>query len=456
VRRLRGFIMRRDAAGFLLGIALMALAQVAHALLPIQHWETKRGARVYFVENHDLPMLDVSVDFPAGAGFETRDKSGTASMTASMLRLGAGGMDEDAIARSLADLGAQVSRRFDSDRAGVGLRTLSSDKERTASLGILARLLTQPEFPAPVLEREKVRAMAALKEADTKPDTIASRTFARLVYPSHPYGNRSSGEIDTIAKLTRDDLSAFHARHYVAERAVVAIMGDVTREQAAALAESLTAGLPAAAGETPTLPLVPELSNGDARWVTHPATQSHIIMGAPGIRRDDPDYFALFVGNHVLGGGGFVSRITEEVRQKRGLAYSAYSYFSPLLREGPFVVGMQTKGAQAKEALDVARKTVSDFVAKGPTAKELSAAKKNIIGGFPLRIDSNGKIHEYLAVIGFYRLPLTYLDDFTKNIDNVTIEQVRSAFQRRVHPARMITVVVGQAEQQAAVAAPDR
>src|SRR5215210_4447140 len=173
--------MRRNAAGLLLGLALMAIAQVAHALLPIQQWETKRGARVYFVENHDLPMLDVSVDFPAGAGFDTREKGGAASMTASMLRLGAGGMDEDAIARSLADLGAQVSRRFDSDRAGLGLRTLSSAKERKASLEILARLLTQPEFPAQILEREKVRLIAALKEADTKPDTIASRTFARLV-----------------------------------------------------------------------------------------------------------------------------------------------------------------------------------------------------------------------------------------------------------------------------------
>jgi zinc protease len=157
-----------------------------------------------------------------------------------------------------------------------------------------------------------------------------------------------------------------------------------------------------------------------------------------------------------LGGGGFTSRITDEVRQKRGLAYSAYSYFSPLLREGPFVVGMQTKGAQAKEALDVARRTVADFVAQGPTPKELAAAKKNIIGGFPLRIDSNAKIHEYLAVIGFYRLPLTYLDDFTKNIEKVTIEQVKAAFQRRVHPERMVTVVVGQAEQQAAVSSPDR
>jgi zinc protease len=446
--------MASNTIRFVAGIVLMVLAQAAFALLPIQQWETKRGARVYFVENRDLPMLDVSVDFPAGSGFDTRDKSGVANMTNNMLRLGAGGMDEDEIARRLADIGAQYAGRFDSDRAGVGMRMLSSAKERAGSLEILEKMVTQPQFPGPVLEREKVRLIAALKESDTKPDSIAARTFSRMVYPDHPYGLRTAGEVDTIAKLTRDDLTAFHARFYTAENAVVAIMGDVTRDEAAGIAESLTASLPSAAGASATLPPVSDLAKGEARWITHPATQSHILMGEPGIRRNDPDYFPLFVGNHVLGGGGFVSRITDEVRQKRGLAYSAYSYFSPMLREGPFVIGMQTKGAQAREALDVARKTVADFVARGPTAKELAAAKKNIIGGFPLRIDSNRKIHEYLSVIGFYRLPLTYLDDFTGNVERVTAEQVKSAFQRRVHPERMVTVVVGQPEQQAAVSAP--
>jgi zinc protease len=435
---------------YLAGIVLMVLAHAAHALLPIQTWETKRGARVYFVENRDLPMLDVSVDFPAGSGFDTREKSGAANMTNNMLRLGAGGMNEDELARKLADTGAQFAGRFDNDRSGVGMRMLSSVEERKASLELLGRMLNQPEFPANVLEREKARLIAALKEADTRPDTIAARTFNRRIYPTHPYGLRGSGEIDTVAKLARDDLVTFHRSYYTAERAIVAIMGDVGRDEAASIAEALTAPLPMASGTEATLPPVPSLEKGETRWITHPATQSHIIMGAPGIRREDPDYFALFVGNHILGGGGFTSRVTDEVRQRRGLAYSAYSYFSPMLREGPFVIGMQTKGEQAKEALAVARKTVADFVAQGPTAKELAAAKKNIIGGFPLRIDSNRKIHEYLAVIGFYRLPLTYLDDFTKNVDRVTAEQVKAAFQRRVHPERFVIVVVGQPEQQAA------
>jgi zinc protease len=445
--------MRSNVVRLALCALLMALTQAAHALLPIEHWETKRGARVYFVQNRDLPMLDVSVDFPAGAGFDTPARSGLANMTAHMLRLGAAGMDEDDIARRAADVGAQLSGRFDSDRAGAGMRTLSSAKERQQALDILARVLTQPTFPANVLEREKIRLISGLKEADTRPDTIAARTFARMVYGSHPYGLRNSGEVESVSRLTRDDLAAFHRAHYSASRAIVAVMGDVTREEAAAIAEALTAGLPAGDATAAEIPAVPQLAKGETAWITHQATQSHILVGAPGIRRDDPDYFPLFVGNHVLGGGGFTSRITEEVRQKRGLAYSAYSYFSPMLREGPFVVGMQTQASQAGAALEVVRKTLADFLAEGPTVKELAAAKKNIIGGFPLRIDSNRKIHEYLAVIGFYRLPLTYLDEFTGNVERVTVEQIRAAFKRRIDTSRMITVVVGPTDEKAAGAA---
>jgi zinc protease len=387
-------------------------------------------------------MLDVSVDFPAGAGFDTAEKSGRANLTAGMMSLGAAGLDEDEIARRMADIGAALSGRFDSDRAGVGVRTLSSAKEREQAIGILGAVLSQPEFPAKALEREKVRLIGALKEADTKPDTIASRTFSRMVYPTHPYGLRGSGEVDTVSKITRDDLESFYRSHYIVERAIVAIMGDVSREEATRIAEALTAKLPSAK-DAVTLPPVTPIAEGAERWIKHPATQSHILIGAPGIRRSDPDYFPLFVGNHILGAGGFTSRLTEEVRQKRGLAYSTYSYFTPMLREGPFVVGMQTQASQAPQALEVVRKTVADFIAQGPTEKELEAAKKNIIGGFPLRIDSNRKIHEYLAVIGFYNLPLTYLDDFTKNVERVTTAQIKAAFQKHIDPKRLVTVVVG-------------
>jgi zinc protease len=449
--------MRSSPALRWLAAGALALAALpAHALLPIQHWQTASGARVYFVENHDLPMLDLSVEFPAGAGHDQPAKSGVASMTNRLLQLGADGMTEDEIATRIADIGAQLGGRFGTDHAGLALRTLASAKERRQALDIFARILRRPEFPQTVLERERIRLVGALKEADTRPNTIASLNFYRLVYRDHPYALRSSGEVATVEKIAREDLAAFHQRHYAAQYAVVALIGDISRAEAEAIAEEVTRGLPQAAGAEPPLPPVPELGAGASRVIAHPALQAHIMIGAPGITRTDPDYFPLFVGNYVLGGGGFVSRITEEVRQKRGLAYSAYSYFSPLQQQGPFLIGMQTQRDQAQGALKVVRELLRDFVARGPTEAELKQAKQNIIGGFPLRIDSNAKIHGYLALIGAYRLPLTYLDDFVKNVERVTVADVKDAFARRVHPDRMVTVVVGADTEATADAAPLR
>lgn len=427
------------------GIAalLLTAAPSAHAILPIEHWQTSAGAKVYFVANRSLPMLDVSVDFPAGSSYDSPEKSGVAAMTNGMLRLGANGLDEGEITRRLADVGAVLGGRFDADSAGLSLRTLSDGPRRLQALDMLTRVLSAPEFPAAVLDREKVRLIGALKESNLKPDTQVSRLFYQLIYRGHPYAWRSSGEVDTVGSLTRDDLLAFYRRHYVAERAVVAIMGDLTRADAEAVAEQLTRGLPRADSAAPVLPRVEPLAQAITRHVAHPAAQSHILIGAPGISRDDPDYFPLFVGNHILGGGGFVSRITDEVRQKRGLAYSAYSYFSPQRMRGPFIIGMQTRRDQADEALDVVRKTLSDFVSNGPTPQELQAAKQNIVGGFPMRIDSNRKIHGYLGVIGFYGLPLSYLEDFVGNVERVTVADIRAAFKRRVDPDKLVTVVVG-------------
>jgi len=423
-------------------VALLVAAAPARATLPIQHWQTPAGARVYFVENHDLPMIDLSVEFPAGAAYDRPQKSGAASMTQRLLRLGAEGMNEEEIARGIADVGARLSGSFDTDRAGLALRTLSSREERDRALAIFARVLQKPVFPEAVLEREKVRLIAVLKEADTKPDTIGSRAFQRMLYRDHPYALRTSGEADTVQTLKREDLVDFHRRHYLASRAVVAIVGDLTRKEAERIAEALTSGLPHDGGASAEIPPVPPLSEAATRLIPHPATQSHIMIGTLGISRHDPDYFPLVVGNHILGGGGFVSRLTEEVRTKRGLAYSVYSYFSPLRVSGPFQIGMQTQREQAQQALDIVRAVLREFVAQGPTESELTAAKKNIIGGFPLRIDSNRDIHGYLAVIGFYRLPLTYLDDYIRNVEKLTVADIRDAFARRIDPDRLVTVVV--------------
>jgi zinc protease len=429
-----------------LALAACALAGAAHAQLPIQQWQTSAGARVLFVEARGLPMLDVSVEFPAGSGHDPEDKAGLASMTARLLRMGAQGMDEVRISEQLADVGARLAQSFDYDRAGYSLRTLSAPEQREPALEVLARILSQPSFAPQALERERARVLAGLKEADIKPDAVGGREFARLVFRDHPYARRGSGTAKSLPALTAADLAAFHARHYQAASAVLSIVGDVSREQAEQLAEQLTRELPGERQALDPLPPVAPLAQATSKEIAHPAAQAHLFIGAPGVRRGDPDYVPLLVGNYVLGGGGFNSRLYYEVREKRGLSYSVYSSLTPYAEAGAFQIGLQTRKDQAALALDVVRATLREFIAQGPTQAELEGAKQNLVGGFPLRLDSNKKILDYLAVIGFYQLPLDYLDTFPRKVEAVTIEQIREAFQRRIDPDRLVTVVVGAAQ----------
>jgi zinc protease len=425
--------------------ALCTLTGSAFATPHIQHWQTAGGARVLFVEDHDIPMLDVAVSVPAGSSYDQAGKSGVAGMTHALLDQGADGLSEDDISRGMADIGAQLGGSFDQDRASVSLRTLSHAAERDQALKIMAQVLQHPVFPDAILAREKTRLLSALKEAETKPEAIADKAFQKAVFGDHPYALPVAGDIPGVEQITTTELKAFYLAHYNASQSVVAIMGDVSRAQAEAIALQLTSQLPTGSGVAELPPVAMKIPLSELR-VFHPASQSHILIGVPGMSRNDPDYFPLYVGNYILGGGGFVSRLMNEVREKRGLAYSVYSYFMPMKQPGAFQIGLQTKKEQADGALALVRKTVADFVAQGPTEKELTAAKQNIVGGFPLRIDSNRKILEYLSIIGFYEMPLTYLDDFTSRVEKVTVAQIRSAYARHIRPEKMATVIVGAPE----------
>jgi len=257
-----------------LTITCAIVASAAGATLPIQQWQTAKGARVLFVETHDLPMLDLAVDFPAGASRDSRDKSGAASLTLGLMRSGAGAFGEDEISERLASVGADMSGRFDTDRAGYGLRSLSSARERDEALGILAAVLQKPTFPQQIFEREQQRMLAGLKEAETRPEVLADREFRRLVYGDHPYSLRGSGEVETVAKLRREDLVDFYRRHFTADDAVVSIIGDLTRSEAGAIAEQLTAGLARRLHPLPALPPVAQLDAARTSRIAHPATQA--------------------------------------------------------------------------------------------------------------------------------------------------------------------------------------
>lgn len=354
---------------FLILFWLGVHAQLALAFLPIQHWQMANGVQVYFVESHNLPILDLSIEFPAGSSTDTAETSGRASLVQRLMGMGAGGLSEDQIAEMLADVGAELDGSFDLDRAGLSLRTLSHQRERTRALDVLAQIIQRPEFPEQILERERARTIAALKEADTKPEVIADRVLMKLLYGKHPYGLRGSGEPDALMALKRQDLVDFYRAHYTAGNAVIAIIGDVTRDEANHIAEMLTENLPSGKTDN-SLPAV-EKPEPVIRKIAHPATQSHILLAYPGLSRKDPDYFPLLVGNYILGGGGFVSRLMKEIRETRGLAYSVYSVFMPYQQQGPFEIGLQTKKEQADQALQLAQKTLSDFVKLGPDRKSV-------------------------------------------------------------------------------------
>ncbi|HSI43934.1 MAG TPA: pitrilysin family protein [Methylotenera sp.] len=425
-----------------LALILICSSFSAAAGVKIQQWQTNSGAEVYFVENHDLPIVDISVNFPAGSARDTADKSGLAGVTRYMMTLGAAGMTDEVIANKMADIGAILGGEFDADRASFKLRTLSSEREQTQALDVFTKVLQKPDFPEAVLNREKARIIAGLQEAATQPESISNKAFMSALYGKHPYSLDESGEVDTVSQLKREDLQNFYTRYYSAKGSVIAMMGDMTREQANKIAENIATGMPQsaeippiAAVELPTKPIV--------QRIVHPASQSHILIGYPGIKRGDPDLFPLYVGNYILGGGGFVSRLTEEVREKRGLVYSVYSYFMPMGELGPFQIGLQTKKDQSEAAIQLVNQTLDKFLKNGVTEAELKAAKDNIIGGFPMRIDSNGKILDYLAMIGFYKLPLNYLDEYNKNVAKVTTAQIKDVFNRRLKPENFVTVIVG-------------
>lgn len=421
---------------------LLWLALPAWAGLDIQHWTTPTGARVLFVENHDLPMLDVSVSFAAGSARDRRERSGLAGLTRHVMTLGAGAWTEQDIAERLADVGATLSGFLDPDRAGFSLRTLSGERERGQALEVLRVVLTAPRFPDDVLRREQARAVAGLKEAATQPEYLGEKAFQAAIYGDHTYALPESGEIETVSALTRADLLDFHQRHYRARNMTLAIMGDVDRQTAERLAADLSADLPA--GEPPPpLPPVPMPATGSEQVIPHHATQTHLFIGQPGMTRDDPDYFPLLVGNYVLGGGSFDSRLVKEIRQKRGLSYSAYSQFTPLRERGPFLMGLQTRREATGEAVEVTRETLRAFLREGPDEAELVQAKNNLVGSFPLRLDSNRKILDHLAMIAFYGLPLDWLDTYTAKVEAVTAAAVVRAFRERIRPEAMSTVIVG-------------
>lgn len=420
---------------------LLLPALPAQAMAPIQHWVTENGARVYYAPAAELPMVDINVTFAAGSARDAGN-DGLASMTSTLLDSGAAGMSADEIANRLQAIGAELETGAARDMAWVSLRTLSDAEHLQPALSIYADVIGDPDFNATDLDRERERTLVGIRSEEQSPASVADHAHFTAMYGTHPYATRPNGTATSVSNIKRQQIRSFYQRYYVARNAIIAIVGDVDRKAAGQLAETLSSRLPSGEAAA-SLPAPANLAQASEQRISHPSSQTHVLVGAPGMRRGDPDYFTLYVGNHVLGGSGLVSRMSNEIREKRGLSYSASSYFSPMQQNGPFLLSLQTRNDQTDEALAVLRDTLKQFIKDGPTDAELLAARKNITGGFALRIDSNSKILDYLVVIGFYGLPLDYLDTFNDRIMAVTREQIVDAFRRRVSPDTMATVIVG-------------
>ena len=425
----------------LMALCLMLLSQSGWAGVNIQHWQTGPGSRVYFVQTPNLPMADIRVVFDAGSARDG-DRFGLAALTSALLDSGAGDWNADDIAQQFESVGAAFSAGVSEDIAWLSLRSLTDKALFDKAFETYWTILSKPRFNEDDFQREKNRTLAALKHREESPGAVANIAFQKALYHDHPYAHPEEGMLETVAGFKADDLKAFYKRHYVSANAIVVIVGDLQRSQAEQLAEKLVASLPV--GEKPAeIPAVTLPTQASTQRIEFPSTQTHVLAGMPGTYRKDPDYFALYVGNHILGGGSLVSKLFDEVREKRGLAYSAASQLMPLYREGPFVVSLQTRNDQTDQAIAVMNTTLNDFIKNGPSEAELQAAKKNITGGFALRTDNNSKLIEYVTMIGFYQQPLDYLDTFSAKVEAVTVDGIKDAFQRRIRPEWLQTVAVG-------------
>ena len=298
------------------------------------------------------------------------------------------------------------------------------------------------DFPEQMLEQVKARTLTAIRQQAQEPGAVASIALYKALYGDHPYAHPRIGVEETVAAITRADVEKFYTTHFVASNMRLAVVGDMDKRQVEELAEKLGARL-AVGAKPPPIPVAKQATMDDEIRIPFDSKQSHVYIAQLAMGFNDADYFPLYVGNHILGGSGFGSRLLEEVRGKRGYAYSAWSYFVPQRRRGPFIVGFQTRGDQADAALALARRLISEYTEDGPTAEELTLSKQHIKGSFALRVSSNAQIANWLKRIIVEDLDLNYTDTFTAKSERVTAEQIIAAFKKHIKPNGMIAVIVG-------------
>ena len=413
----------------------------ALAELNIQTWQTQNGSKVMYVHAPELAMVDIELKFDAGSARESK-QWGLANLTSTLIGTATQNLTEEQISAQFNQIGAKFSAGSGKDSAVISLRSLTRQAILEQSLVTLTQVVSQAKFKQHIFERELAILVLGLKQAKTQPKSLSTKAMWQGLYGEHPYAHSSLGELETVKKLTINDLKKFYQTFYVASNAQVSIVGNVDLAQAKKIAERITSTLPI--GNKPGKIATPaSLVQAKTQKIDFDSSQTHYSLSQIGVERGHQDYVPLYVGNHILGGSGFNSLLMEEVRSKRGLTYGVYSYFSAMKVAGPFIISLSTKNSSAKEADEVVKKILADF-SNDFSDEKLQAIKDNLIGGFPLRMNSNSKILGYISLIGFYNLPLTYLTDFPKKIEQVTKKDILKAWNKQIKPNKMLTIMLGK------------
>ena len=417
------------------------LAQAANPI-PIQRFQTKQGIPVVFYQAMDIPMLDIHVAFKAGTAYDGQ-LFGLSTLTTRLLNQGNGGLNADALATKIAETGAQFASENNRDMIVLQLKTLTEPDALKQAIDAFTLIIEHPDFPHTAFEREKNQQRMAIQQTLESPDQVANQTFFRALYQAHPYAHPINGDIKTLDAITLKDVKHFHQQFFVKQNAVLILVGALTRENAEALAEQISRNIPTGS-KAPHIPKAKPLSEAMDINVPFPSSQTVLRLGQLGINHHNPQYFPLIVGNYTLGGGALVSRLAEELREKRGLTYGVHSQFIPMPERGPFVIGLSTQQPQAETAEGLTRNTLTQFIQTGPNDAELKAAKQYLIGSFPLSLASNQNMANILLKMAFYGLPDDYLDTYTDHIQAVTIDAIRNAFQHNLQSTRLLQVMVGK------------
>ncbi|MDA9689706.1 insulinase family protein [Betaproteobacteria bacterium] len=428
--------------------------------LNIKSWKTNSGSSVFFVNSQRLPMVDIMIDVDAGSRWDPSGLEGLASLVAGMLLKGhyldGKTVSEEEVGEFFVQNSIIRSVSTSRDKVSISLRFLN-EPEVIQKLGrFLHNVLSKPAFNESILARQKSRSLLALREALTRPQQLALRNLWDKMYPDHPYG-RSVTE-QSLGNVSREELQIFFRKFWTPERITFSVVGDLEDKELESFLGDMTSfqskNISAKFGENlerqenynykKILPPV-VFPLAETIMIDHPAEQSHIWIGTPMLARHQiEDIFPFFVANYILGGSGFGSRLTTEVREKRGLSYSVFSGFSLLKQKGPFFIGLQTSKQNTSVALKVVQETLTDFVHNGPDDIELEKAKTGLIGGFALKLDSNRKALMNLSQIAYYDLPLDYLDNWIDRIASVTKEDVKRVLKTYFVPENMQTVIVGK------------